>query len=103
MGLSTGTVITELEARCAPHLMVPLSSKYSAFHAFKGKTQLMQAELYVKPHVCLRCHVASALALLSTGVPAQDVAGEPEAESHGGGVLPEAEVVGHGGEAGLRG
>lgn len=39
----------------------------------------------------------------STGVPAQDVAGEPEAESDGGGVLPETEAVRHGGEAGLRG
>lgn len=47
--------------------------------------------------------MASTLALLSTGVPAQDVAGEPEAESHGGGVLPETEVVRHGGKAGLRG
>lgn len=47
MGLSAGTVITELEAHCAPHLMLPLSSKYGALHAFKGKTHLMHAKLYV--------------------------------------------------------
>lgn len=46
---------------------------------------------------------SSPLALLTTGVLAQDVVGEPEAESHGGGVLPETEAVRHGGEDGLRG
>lgn len=45
--------------------------------------------------------VASTLAWSPTGVSAQDIAGEPEVESHGGGVLPETEDVRHGGEAGL--
>lgn len=36
--------------------------------------------------------------LLMTGASAQDVTGEPEAESYGGGVLPESETVRHGGK-----
>lgn len=38
--------------------------------------------------------------LLTTGAPASDVTGAPEAESFGGGVLPETKASRHGGEAG---
>lgn len=83
--------------------MLPLSSKYWALHAFKGKTHLMHIKLQVSRMSVYVATWPSTLVFLSTGVPAQDIAGEPEAESHGGGVLPETEVVRHGGKAGLRG
>lgn len=38
-------------------------------------------------------------AVMMTGAPAQDITGEPEAESYGGGVLPESKAGRHGGKA----
>lgn len=52
--------------------------------------------------ITIRVGSCSHHTLLTAGASAQDVAGEPESEPYGGGVLPETQTGRHGGKTGPR-